>query len=114
MQKLMGTTKTHLNVSRRFGNRIGIKDFDLPLLDEPVPPSMGQYSKPHINTLRTSLLLRRIKPDRRRFYAKAYAQPGGMCAGFEYFHTFEKDAKDFVQLSATSLTMPVHWLGPLA
>lgn len=24
-----------------------IKDFNLPLLDEPVPPSMGQYSKPH-------------------------------------------------------------------
>src|SRR6266576_3260049 len=23
------------------------KDFNLPLLDEPVPPSMGQYSKPH-------------------------------------------------------------------
>jgi NAD(P)H-dependent FMN reductase len=22
-------------------------DFDLPLLDEPVPPSMGQYSQPH-------------------------------------------------------------------
>lgn len=26
---------------------IDIKDFELPLLDEPVPPSMGQYSKPH-------------------------------------------------------------------
>ena len=26
---------------------VDIKDFDLPLLDEPVPPSMGQYSKPH-------------------------------------------------------------------
>jgi NAD(P)H-dependent FMN reductase len=26
---------------------IDIKDFNLPLLDEPVPPSMGQYSKPH-------------------------------------------------------------------
>jgi NAD(P)H-dependent FMN reductase len=24
-----------------------IKDFDLPLLDEPVPPSLGQYSKHH-------------------------------------------------------------------
>ena len=27
-----------------------IKDFNLPLLDEPVPPSMGQYSKPHTKT----------------------------------------------------------------
>ncbi|MGK3998830.1 NADPH-dependent FMN reductase [Sorangium sp. So ce1024] len=26
---------------------VDIKDFDLPLLDEPVSPSMGQYSKPH-------------------------------------------------------------------
>ncbi|MCC6751523.1 MAG: NAD(P)H-dependent oxidoreductase [Deltaproteobacteria bacterium] len=26
---------------------VDIKDFDLPLLDEPVPPSMGQYSRPH-------------------------------------------------------------------
>ena len=26
---------------------VDIQDFELPLLDEPVPPSMGQYSKPH-------------------------------------------------------------------
>ena len=26
---------------------IDLKDFDLPLLDEPMPPSMGQYTKPH-------------------------------------------------------------------
>jgi NAD(P)H-dependent FMN reductase len=26
---------------------VDIKDYDLPLLDEPVPPSMGQYSKEH-------------------------------------------------------------------
>ncbi len=26
---------------------VDIKDFDLPLLDEPIPPSMGQYSQPH-------------------------------------------------------------------
>jgi len=26
---------------------VDIKDFNLPLLDEPVPPSMGQYSKDH-------------------------------------------------------------------
>ncbi len=43
----------------------------------------------------------------RRFYAKAYAQPGGMRAGFEYFRNFEQDAKDFAQLSATPLPMPV-------
>jgi pimeloyl-ACP methyl ester carboxylesterase len=43
----------------------------------------------------------------RRFYAKAYAQPGGMRAGFEYFRNFEQDAKDFAQMSATPLSMPV-------
>lgn len=26
---------------------VDLQDFDLPLLDEPVPPSMGKYSKPH-------------------------------------------------------------------
>ncbi len=26
---------------------VDIQDFNLPLLDEPVPPLMGQYSKPH-------------------------------------------------------------------
>jgi NAD(P)H-dependent FMN reductase len=26
---------------------VDIKSFDLPLLDEPVPPSMGKYTKPH-------------------------------------------------------------------
>jgi NAD(P)H-dependent FMN reductase len=26
---------------------VDIKDFNLPLLDEPMPPSMGQYSQPH-------------------------------------------------------------------
>src|ERR1043165_3503645 len=29
---------------------VDIKDFDLPLLDEPIPPSQGQYSKEHTKT----------------------------------------------------------------
>lgn len=43
----------------------------------------------------------------RQFYAKAYAQPGGMRAGFEYFKAFEQDAKDFEQFAQTKLTMPI-------
>ena len=43
----------------------------------------------------------------RRLYAKAYAQPGAMRAGFEYFAAFEQDAADFQQLAKTRLTMPV-------
>jgi len=31
---------------------VDIKDFNLPLLDEPVPPSLGQYSKPHTKVWR--------------------------------------------------------------
>lgn len=43
----------------------------------------------------------------RRIYAAAYARPGGMRAGFEYFRNFEHDAKDFAALSANPLRMPV-------
>ena len=43
----------------------------------------------------------------RRFYARAYAQPGAMAAGFEVFKAFEQDAKDFQELSKSKLTMPM-------
>lgn len=43
----------------------------------------------------------------RQFYAKEYAKPGGMRAGFEYFRNFEQDAKDFAELGKTPLSMPV-------
>jgi len=43
----------------------------------------------------------------RRVYAKAYAKPGGMRAGFEYFKAFSQDAIDFEQFSKTRLAMPV-------
>src|SRR6266516_930517 len=46
----------------------------------------------------------------RRIYAKDYAQPGGMRAGFEYFKNFERDAKDFAEMSKTPLPMPVFVL----
>jgi pimeloyl-ACP methyl ester carboxylesterase len=48
-----------------------------------------------------------VSEDDRTFYAGAYAQPGGMRAGFEYFRNFEQDARDFAELSKTPLTMPV-------
>ena len=44
----------------------------------------------------------------RQLYAAAYAQPGGMRAGFEYFRNFERDAADFEQLAHNKLTMPVR------
>jgi quercetin dioxygenase-like cupin family protein len=50
---------------------------------------------------------RSVSEADRQFYAAAYAQPGGMRAGFEYFRNFERDAEDFARLSSTRLTMPV-------
>jgi pimeloyl-ACP methyl ester carboxylesterase len=43
----------------------------------------------------------------RQLYAAAYARPGGMRAGFEVFHAFPQDAKDFAQLAQTRLAMPM-------
>jgi len=43
----------------------------------------------------------------RRVYVQAYASDGGMRAGFEYFRAFEADAREFAQLGATPLPMPV-------
>lgn len=45
-------------------------------------------------------------PDR-EIYAKAYAEEGGMRAGFEYFKNFEQDAQDFAKFSAHKLSMPI-------
>jgi pimeloyl-ACP methyl ester carboxylesterase len=44
----------------------------------------------------------------RQIYAAAYAQPGGMRAGFEYFRNLEQDAADFQQFAQNKLTMPVR------
>lgn len=43
----------------------------------------------------------------RQLYAAAYAQPGGMQAGFEVFRAFERDAADFAGFARTKLTMPM-------
>jgi len=43
----------------------------------------------------------------RRFYTAQYARPGGMRAGFEYFHAFDQDAQDFAEFAKTPLPMPM-------
>jgi len=50
---------------------------------------------------------RSVSEADRQLYAAAYAQPGGMRAGFEYFRNFERDAQEFAQMGATRLAMPV-------
>jgi pimeloyl-ACP methyl ester carboxylesterase len=44
-------------------------------------------------------------------YTTAYARPGRMRAGWEYFVSFQEAAKDFAQLSQTKLPMPVLAIG---
>jgi len=43
----------------------------------------------------------------REFYSASYAQPGGMAAGFNYFKSFEADARDFAKLAREKLPMPM-------
>jgi len=44
-------------------------------------------------------------------YTAAYARPGRMRAGWAYFVSFQKAAKDFEELSRRKLTMPVLSIG---
>jgi pimeloyl-ACP methyl ester carboxylesterase len=46
-----------------------------------------------------------VSERNRRIYAKAYARPGGMRAGFEYFRAFEQDATDFARFARKKLPM---------
>ena len=48
-----------------------------------------------------------ISQKDRKFYARAYARPGHMKAGFEVFRAFEKDAEDFAAFSTVKLPMPM-------
>ncbi len=50
---------------------------------------------------------RSIPEADRKLYAAAYAQPGGVHAGFEYFKAFPRDAEQFAELGKTKLAMPV-------
>jgi pimeloyl-ACP methyl ester carboxylesterase len=54
---------------------------------------------------------RSIPEADRKAYAVAYARPGRMHAGWEYFVSFLQAAKDFEQLSQTKLTMPLLTIG---
>ncbi len=52
-----------------------------------------------------------IPEANRKAYVAAYSRPGRMHAGWAYFVSFQKAAKDFAQLSRTKLTMPVLTIG---
>ncbi len=48
-----------------------------------------------------------ISEKDRQLYAAAYAQPGAMHAGFEYFKAFQQDGEDFAVFAKTKLPMPM-------
>jgi len=54
---------------------------------------------------------RSIQEADRNAYTEAYARPGRMRAGWAYFVSFPKAAKDFTGLAQTKLTMPVLVIG---
>ncbi|HEY2797857.1 MAG TPA: alpha/beta hydrolase [Thermoanaerobaculia bacterium] len=54
---------------------------------------------------------RSIPEADRQAYAAAYARPGRMRAGWAYFVSFQKAAKDFAELAKNRLTMPVLTIG---
>jgi pimeloyl-ACP methyl ester carboxylesterase len=54
---------------------------------------------------------RSIPEADRKAYAEAYARPGRMRAGWAYFSSFPRAAKDFAELARTKLAMPVLVIG---
>ena len=54
---------------------------------------------------------RSIPEAERRAYTAAYARPGRMRAGWNYFVVFPKTATEFTELAKTKLRMPVLSLG---
>src|ERR1700738_2806186 len=54
---------------------------------------------------------RSIPEADRNAYAVAYARPGRMRAGWAYFVSFQKAARDFSELARTKLAMPVLAMG---
>jgi len=52
-----------------------------------------------------------VSESDRRFYAKAYGQPGAMRSGMEVFRAFDQDARDNAELARTKLRMPLLVLG---
>jgi len=54
---------------------------------------------------------RSIPEENRQLYAAAYARPGRMRAGWSYFVSFQKAARDFADFARTRLPMPVLSIG---
>lgn len=80
---------------------VDIKDYHLPLLDEPVPPSMGQYSRPH--TLRWAAKIASF--DGFVFVTPEYnhAMPGALKNALDFLYKeWGNKAAGFVSYGAAS------------
>ena len=66
----------------------------------------GHMWKPHFWNDFAADKTRSVKEADRALYTRAYAQPGDMRAGFEYFRNFEQDAQDFAGFAQTRLRAP--------
>jgi hypothetical protein len=53
-QWVYGVAKKRIDIDFEL---VDIKDFNLPLLDEQIPPSMGQYSKEHTKMWLAKMIL---------------------------------------------------------
>jgi NAD(P)H-dependent FMN reductase len=74
---------------------VDIKDFNLPLLDEPMPPMMGQYSRPHTKAWAVKI----ASFDGFIFVTPEYNHgiPGALKNAIDYlFHEWNNKAAGFV------------------
>jgi len=88
---------------------VDVKDFDLPLLDEPAPPSMGKYTKPH--TIKWSEKISYF--DAYVFVAAEYNHsiPGALKNAIDFLYKeWNNKAAGFVSYGSTGGTRSVEAL----
>jgi NAD(P)H-dependent FMN reductase len=88
---------------------LDIRDFNLPLLDEPMPPAMGQYSRPH-----TKVWAEKIASfDGNVFVTPEYNHgiPGALKNAIDYlYREWNHKAAGFVSYGSASGTRAVEQL----
>jgi NAD(P)H-dependent FMN reductase len=88
---------------------VDIKDFDLPLLDEPVPPAMGRYSHPHTKAWAAKI----ASFDAYVFVTPEYnhAPPGALKNAIDYlYREWNNKAAGFVGYGSAGGTRAVEQL----
>jgi NAD(P)H-dependent FMN reductase len=88
---------------------VDIQDFDLPLLDEPVPPSLGQYSQEHTKTWAAKI----ASFDAYIFVTPEYNHgiPGALKNAIDYlYREWNNKAAGFVSYGAAGGTRAVEHL----